>query len=124
MSEAPDLFTCPNHTGSLRVSEATCSTWWTQGRKARPWDRLAPCRGCQIGAKLAGFEHCADKPPEMSAHRCTICGKAEYRRGLILGIYCVGCSNRMREIITGRWRRAHPPGLARRLHVFAVEVAE
>lgn len=121
MSDALDIFDCPNHPGNLRISTATCKTWWLKGRKAAPWDRLAPCNGCRIGARNAGFEHFI---PESNTHKCVICGKGTVRRGLIFGLFCVAHSNRFREIITGKWRRDHPPSIANRLQAFTIEVAE
>ena len=114
-----DLFTCPHHTGNLRLTPQACAQYWQRARKAEPWDTLRVCRGCEIGAGHAGepLRHLDD------AHRsCCYCGRTGQR--LVAKIVCISCFNRLGELRRGRYRRAAPPGLANQLRCFRVVLQE
>ena len=107
-----ELFTCPHHTGNLRLTVQACAQNWQRARKAKPWDTLRVCRSCEIGAG-----HCGEPLPHLNDdHRsCCYCG-------LAAKIVCISCFNRLAELRRGRYRRAAPPGLGKRLTGFRVVI--
>ncbi len=108
-----EMFTCPHHAGDLTITPATCAQMYRRGKRAEPWDWLAPCRGCQLGAKHAGEV----VVPEPATRECLRCGRQARR--LIGKRLCLSCYNREREAITGHYRRKSPPG---GLHLMPVSI--
>lgn len=103
MSDLPEMFQCPHYGGTLRLTVGACAKQFEKAKQAQRWDRLYPCRGCEIGARNAG-EPCI-KTKDLG--HCLRCGNKATR--LIRKQICVSCYNREREVLTGKYRRAHPP---------------
>lgn len=112
------LFTCPRHHGGLRLTIAACATAWRRHRDATAEGRFHSCVGCETGAAHAG----EPQPPVIDFTHCCYCGKTTNR--LVCRVLCPSCFNRVLEITSGRWRRSAPPGLARRLIGFAVNIED
>lgn len=110
-----ELFTCPRHTGGLRLTTLACAANWRKHKDATADGRFHPCHACPIGAVNAG----EPAPGPRDTSNCCYCGRPARR--LICKSLCVSCFNRVREVITGRWRRQLPPGLAKKLHAFTVD---
>lgn len=99
-----DLFTCPNHTGELRLTTSACAANWRRAKNAQPWDSLRVCWGCPIGAANAGEAPTPAAPTDRACLRCGATGRRLVRKQI-----CVSCFNREREVVTGRYRRLVPP---------------
>jgi len=113
------LFTCPAPAYcGLRLTPTACAENWKRAKTAAPWDRLFPCRGCEIGAG-----HAREPPPGLDpgddGRACLWCGRKGQR--LTAKVLCISCYNRARELRTGSYRREAPPNL-NRLHVYEVSL--
>lgn len=117
----PGFFICPRHPGALTISPGTCACLYRRSKRAQPWDSSVVCRGCPIGAEHAG-EIVVPEP----ANCCCWCGAklGQTRRLVLAGTICVSCANRLYEVARARYRRRGPTGIARELHVFAIQIEE
>ena len=115
------LFTCPSPAYcGLRLTPTACADNWKRARTAAPWDRLFPCRGCEIGAGHAG--ETPSLAPGDDGRKCCFCNRSDQR--LVCKTVCVSCANRIFELMRGRYRRDAPPGLGARLHCYVVHIEE
>ena len=106
MCNPDDMFTCPRHSGGLRLMPQSCGAMWLRATKHRsdPSDPLRACVGCIIGAAHAG------QPIERPQHACdAVCPRCLRPSGKIVKGVCISCYNREREVRVGRDRRGHVP---------------
>jgi hypothetical protein len=115
------IFACPNYGGHLRLTVSACAEQWGLARKARPSDRLYPCRGCPIGARHSGLSDAEAERAQIGAaaskqRSCVRCGRHPHR--LQFGVLCVSCYNRARESLCGANGKGTFPQYGPRLHKF------
>ena len=115
---AIELFTCERHRGDLRLTVGACAANYRRAKAVEPWDTMAPCKGCPIGASHAGEPLTPPAPPPRLCLRCGVTA-----RRLIHNQLCMSCYNRERELLTGHYRRRSPPqGL--QIATFQIQTAE
>lgn len=117
--DAPSLFRCERHAGSLTLTEPACARLWQRGKAAGPGEAAYPCRGCPIGAQHAGEAPTASQTPMTEV--CVRCGSLGRRMIRSRGV-CVSCYNREREIAIGRDRRGRAPQRPARVPVLEIAV--
>ncbi|HED33724.1 MAG TPA: hypothetical protein ENJ08_05825 [Gammaproteobacteria bacterium] len=110
MTESTDLFTCPNHAGNLKISEASCASMWQRARSLRneSYNPIEACCGCAIGARCAGCDEDAqERKMGLIDHICTRCHRPATR--FVYGRICISCYNRGREVMIGKNARGAVP---------------
>lgn len=100
-----ELFQCPEYGGSLRLTPGACAQQWRKAKHAKHWDRLWPCKHCEIGAGHAGEK--INPPTPKREHACVRCHDTGVR--LLADGVCVSCRNREYELKAGKSRRGKPP---------------
>ena len=115
----PTMMRCDRRT--MTLTAAGCGRLWSAAQakhaegKLEPWEGIATCRTCPIGAKNAGREaEAVFQPAAALACICPRCDRPAAR--LINERLCISCYNRDREALRGRDAKGRRPRLCDQLH--------
>ncbi len=115
-----ESFRCERRNCTL--TRSGCARLWerAQASRPKPWEGLAACFACPVGAANAG------QPPDLHAGFrdlmrpiCAACGGCSDR--IIANRYCPSCYNRRREARVGRNGKGGVPRIA--AHLFDRDLA-
>ncbi len=125
VTAAPVRFRCERQRATL--STTACARMWrtAQERAAppQPWESLAHCYGCPIGARHAGRPDLVPFAPATALRLiCPRCTRQAAR--LIHGRLCISCYNRELEARKGRNAKGSRPRLCAVLHAAELAVIE
>src|SRR5450759_2593872 len=100
----------------MTLSTSGCGRLWEAAqikhaaKKLEPWEGIATCHTCPIGARNAGREmEAVFQPAAALACYCPRCNRPASR--LINGRLCISCYNRDREAAIGRNAKGSRPRL-------------
>ena len=106
---------------NMTLTHAGCGRLWEAAqakhaaKKLEPWEGIAACWTCPIGARNAGREaEAVFEPAAALACICPRCDRPASR--LINGRLCISCYNRDREALVGRDAKGNRPVLCDQLH--------
>ena len=106
---------------AMTLTTAGCGRLWAAAQakhadgRLEPWEGIATCRTCPIGAKNAGRE--ADAVFEPAAALACICPRCDRPAArLINDLLCISCYNRDLEAKRGRDAKGRRPKLCDQLH--------
>ncbi len=122
---APAIFRCERQRATLTTT--SCARMWraAQERAAppQPWESLAHCHGCPIGARHAGRPDLILFAPATALRLiCPRCTRQATR--LIRGRLCISCYNRDLEARKGRNAKGSRLRLCAVLHAAELAVIE
>ena len=91
-----EMFTCPNHTGNLRLTKTGCIGMYLRSQRANLEQdvEIRPCRECPIGEQHSGIK--SRPPTPVFCIRCEV-----HSLRLIGRLLCPSCSNRQVEYVIG-----------------------
>ena len=121
----PTIMRCDRRT--MTLTAAGCGRLWSAAqvkyaeKTLQPWEGMATCRTCPIGAKNAGREvEAVFQPAAALARICPRCTRPASR--LIKERHCISCYNRDQEALRGRDAKGRRPALIDRLHTETLAV--